>query len=357
MRAFLNFLAFLTAIVFVAAAIAGLLAWPLLQIVTDREALKEALAEFDQLVLDGVPPLVANALEVQARQQGVTGEQIDEAQLRQALQALLPPAWIDAQTETAVDAFYDILEGDRTAAGDVDVQLNMQEVLDNLEGEAGVSLVAVIVNGIPDCPNGVAPAIQDAGDVSFPSCIAAGVPRAAVTQQIHEELVVELQRAPGLLYEAGELHVPVERVLAGSNEAQGVQRLQQIQEAYAQAQQRSWLLWALPLACLILITLFAVRSVSGLGHWWGWPLLLAGGGALLLTLVAPSVITLVLQTAVLPGEVGVLVAPARTLARQVADTLVDVWLGEVYLWSGITVAVGVVLIAIGFLTAPRMQKN
>lgn len=344
-------LAVLVAILFFISATAALLIVPLVGVVTDREAIKTALGELDQVVLDQVPGVVARALQQQAQQQGIPGVALDEAALQTSLQELMPPGWLDAQTETAVDAVYDAIESG--SVENVEVQLDMQPLLQQFQGEAGRQIVATVINGVPDCPEG---ALPSPGNGGLPSCVPPGLPRAALAEQAHGQLVETLRQNPQILAQAGQVRIPLQQ-LAGANNPefqQARQRLERWQRNFQLAQRWTWTLWLIPLGCLMLIALLAVRSLSGLGHWWGWPLLATAVFVFILTLVLPAATTFILRT--LPPGGGALLLGTRDLARSLLDTVTAVWLGRVYVQAGVMLALGLLLVAVGALAGARRHQ-
>ena len=52
---------------------------PLLGIVTNREAMLEALSGLDEVISSAAPRVIADAIEVQAAQSGFDGVAVDEA--------------------------------------------------------------------------------------------------------------------------------------------------------------------------------------------------------------------------------------------------------------------------------------
>lgn len=353
MRGCLRVLAVLTAILFFISATVALLVVPLARAVTDRETIKESLAELDQVMVEAVPPLVARTLEQRAQQLGIPGVDLDEALLQESLQTLLPPGWMEAQTATAVDAVYDAIESG--SVDDVTVQLDMQPVLERLQGDPGRQLVANVIAGIPDCPEGTLP---DLNNDRLPSCIPPTLPRDVVAQQAHDQLMQQLAQNPQFLAQAGRVQIPLGQLTADANNPQAQQareNLQRLQRWFTLARNWSWLLWLIPLGSLLLIGLLVVRSVREWGMWWGWPLVATAVFVFLLTLVLPGVTTFVLRT--LPPIAGTAVLPTGELARTLLDSVLDVWLNHVYLQAGLMLGIGVILVAIGAMAGQQRSSN
>ncbi|MBI4771138.1 MAG: hypothetical protein HY784_12190 [Chloroflexi bacterium] len=111
--------------------------------------------------------------------------------------------------------------------------------------------------------------------------------------------------------------------------------------------------WSLliPLALLLLILLFGVRSLRALGHWWGIPLALGGLLALLPALTYRPLITRVLASGPL-SEVPALVQQETT--RSVLRLAAEIF-RPVLIESLVILAVGLLLVAVGALRRqPRL---
>ena len=337
MRGFLKFLAGLVAILFAATAVLALFLTNLFAIVVDRDLLKESLANLDSLLVETVPTLVAQTLEEQARERGLAPINLDEALLQESMETLLPPGWIEAQTDTAVDTVYDLLEG-----GDLDnaeLEIDTTPLLDRFRGQPGLEIVGNIVNGLPICTEFVNPAELLGPDVTIPACLPPGVPAEQVAQEVHTRLVQTIDSNPQLTSEFGVVRVPLfspEQQAQNAELVQAREQLMRLQRIFSLAKDWGWLLWLLPAGCLALIVLLAVRSWSEWGMWWGWPLVGTAVFVLLLTLVAPSItFAMVRQMPPNPGFDTILLR--QTLFRLVT-AVTDTW------QSRVTVQAAVMLI-------------
>ncbi|MCP5095560.1 MAG: hypothetical protein GY943_08415, partial [Chloroflexi bacterium] len=275
MRGCLQVLAVLVAIVFVITAVIAMLVVPLVRVVTDRDAIKTVLADLDDVVIDVVPSLVAQSIEEQARQQGFTQLDIDEAVMEEAIDALIPPEWLEAQTETAVDALYDMIEtGDMENA---EIEIDTRPLLDRMRGEPGKQVVATIVDSLPVCTEPINPEALLGGDVEIPTCIPPDVLRDELVAQVHTQFVQTLDENPEIMAQAGVITVPIGQVTSESQipEIQQAQaQLEQLNRYFLLAKRWSWTLWLIPVGCLFMILLLVVRSMSTFGYWWGWPLVI-----------------------------------------------------------------------------------
>ncbi len=355
MRGCLQMLAFLAAIVFVITAVIAMLVVPLVRVITDRNAIKDALAELDQVIVAAVPSLVAQTLEEQARQQGLDQLDIDEAVMEEAIDALIPPEWVESQTETAVDAVYDVLE--TGSIDNAEIELDMRPLLERMRGEPGKQVVSSIVDGLPACTEPLSVESLVNGEATIPTCIPPEVPRETVVEQVHTQFVQALDENPEIMAQAGVVTVPIGQIM-GNGQNQDIERsraqLERINRQFLLAKRWIWTLWLIPVTSLFLIVLFVVRSVSSFGNWWGWSLAITAVIVFLLTFIFPTVLSVVLGTAVMPPQAGNLAFPAQEMARQLLDSVTDVWLNRVTLQAALMFGVGLILIAVGVFT--RSQK-
>ena len=352
MRGFLKFLAGLVAILFAATAVLALFLTNLFAIVVDRDLLKESLANLDSLLVETVPTLVAQTLEEQARERGLAPINLDEALLQESMETLLPPGWIEAQTDTAVDTVYDLLEG-----GDLDnaeLEIDTTPLLDRFRGQPGLEIVGNIVNGLPICTEFVNPAELLGPDVTIPACLPPGVPAEQVAQEVHTRLVQTIDSNPQLTSEFGVVRVPLfspEQQAQNAELVQAREQLMRLQRIFSLAKDWGWLLWLLPAGCLALIVLLAVRSWSEWGMWWGWPLVGTAVFVLLLTLVAPSItFAMVRQMPPNPGFDTILLR--QTLFRLVT-AVTDTWQSRVNVQAAVMLILGLVFVLFGYLTRPK----
>lgn len=349
MRGCLRFLAGVVAIGFVMTAVLALFLTNLFAVMADREVFKESLADLDQLVVQAVPAFVAQTLEEQARERGLAPINLDEALLQESMATLLPPGWIEAQADTAVDTVYDLLEG-----GDLEnaeLTIDTTPLLDRFRGQPGLEVVDNIVTSLPPCTQPINPAELLGPNVTIPACLPPGIPTDQVTQEVHTRLVQALDSNPQLTSDFGLVRIPLfppEQEAQNAELIQAREQLLRLQRAFTLAQDWGWLLWLLPIGCLLLIALLAVRSLSELGHWWGWPLLGTAVFVLFIAILFPAVTTFLLrQTSVDPA---VVTTTLRGTMVRLVTAVTDTWLSRVYLQAGFMLVLGVVFVVLGFVT-------
>ena len=224
--------------------------------------------------------------------------------------------------------------------------------------------MATIVAGVPDCTEPLDPAAYLGSDVSIPSCVPVEIPRQVIVDEVHAQFVQTLDANPELIAQSGELRVPLFEVMQGDdpNATAAREQFLRVSRTLTLVQRWGWLLWLFATFSLLMIAMLAVRSLSELGHWWGWPLFLTGALVLLLTFVGPGLVGLVGGTLALSGVDGAVSAPSaaslaqpiRELVQSVLVSVTALWRSRVYVQAGAMLGAGLILIAVGFL-APSKQ--
>lgn len=352
MRSFFQFLAGLVAIFFVITAVLALFLTNLFSVIADRELIKESLSNLDSLVVETVPAFVTQTLEQQARERGLAPINLDEELLQQSMETLLPPGWIEAQADTAVDTVYDMLE-----TGNLDnaeLQIDTTPILDRFRGEPGQAVVSNIIASLPTCTQLINPAELLGPNVTIPDCLPPGVPTEQISQEVHTRLVQALNSNPQLSSEFGVVRVPLFSAAQQAQNAELVQareELLRLQRIFAFMQQWGWFLWLLPFSCLLLITLLAVRSWSEWGLWWGWPMAGTAVLVLFISLIFPAVTTLLLRQ--LPTDPTVLTGSVQQMGVRMITAVTDTWLNRVNVQAAVMFVVGLLLLLLGFVTRNR----
>lgn len=256
-----------------------------------------------------------------------TFENLTQADWEQFLSALLPPEWLKAQTESALDQTFAILA---STAPTPTVTISLVEWKAHLTGEVGVKAFLQLVSVQPPCSQDALRQWVTEGVSELPTCKPPDDVLAAATPQIQAmltEVVADLPDEADLSQmfkgegeeESGETPPP------DSGEAmQGPLPFLQTIRLVARLSP------LVPLILLLLVALFAVRSWKGLMRWWGIPLLMAGLiGAALAAAILPAMkfgyVTFVADK-VPPYLSDGFVQAGLDVAWQIAGTLAG-WIG------------------------------
>ncbi len=346
MRGLTRVLAFLLVVLFVVAVVFNLLVVNLLQIVTDRETVREALTALEDRLVAEAPALVFSAVSEQAQSRGLPADLVDSPEFETAVRELIPPAYIDEQVDLAINSLFDLLEGKTNTA---ELTINTRPLLERFRGDAGRRAIALVLESLPPCTNDAPPAEE----AVVPSCRPEDIPLDVLTARIHEEAVQAVEKSPFVTEQQGELNVS----LMG-NEENGrfsPEQLNRIRRFIQFGQRRAWLFWLVPAACLILILILVIRSLNSLGYWWGTPLLLAGIIGILVGFGVGIVVPRLFATAVPPAPPDT-ITPA-TLIRQILPSLLTPWQTRIFIQSGIMLLFGLLLLAVALLTSDKPEPT
>ncbi|MBX3055226.1 MAG: hypothetical protein KF770_02020 [Anaerolineae bacterium] len=351
MRGCLQATAGFVAALFVLTAVTALIGYNLIVVATDRETVKGLFTGLDEVVRQTAPALIIEAARQEALARGITDLPIDESQLQTAVATVIPPGWMDAQAEAAVDGLYDYLEtGDPANA---EVTLDTRPLLDSLRGAAGQQMVTAVVANLPPCTT-AAPNFTTVGNVDIPDCLPPGTNVQQISGMVHTAVVNAIDQNPEILANAGVVRIP----LIGNDGPTGLSSAQQaqwarVQRNFALARTWGWTLWLAPLACLFLLVLLVVRSLPTWGHWWGWPMVIAAVTVLFFAIITPALLLFLARTAV-PPPTDPLTLPLHQLGLNLVTAVADRWLVRIYFQAGIMLALGVGLILMAFgVTAVR----
>lgn len=352
MRGCLKFLAGVVVIFFVITAVLALFFTNLFAVIANRDLIKESLSNLDELVVETVPTFVAQTLEQQAVERGLAPINLDEALLQESLETLLPPGWLEAQTETAVDTAYDLLETGNLE--NAELVIDTAPLLERLKGEPGKELISNIIVSLPTCTEPVNPAEFFGENVTIPSCLPPEIPADQITQEVHNRLVQTLENSPQIADELGMVRVPL---FPPEQEAQNQELLQEreqllrFQQLFSLAQNWGWMLWLLPAGSLLFILLLAVRSWAEWGNWWGWPLVVTAVFVLMISFLFPAVISFLLQQ--FPTDATMLAGSLQQTGIEIVTAVSDTLLNRINIQAAIMLASGFLFLLLGFATKTR----
>jgi hypothetical protein len=202
------------------------------------------------------------------------------------LSIVLPPDWLQTQTENALNQVFANLDSpDPTAT----VSLSLVELKARLSSQAGVNAFLQIVRAQPPCTSdGLRQ--WTAGELTdLPTCRPPDEIIAAATPQIQALVSGAVANLPDeadvtRLFASGDEREPGE-----TRPSDAAEPAQDPRAALRLIRLGLWLSPLIPIVLLLLIALFGVRSLKGLLRWWGIPLLLAGlSGAVLAGVLLPA---------------------------------------------------------------------
>jgi hypothetical protein len=261
-----------------------------------------------------------------------------------AVAELLPPEWAGTQASRALDALFDFLEtGDPTVAS---LEIDAEPFVAQVRGAAGQRAVLAALQELPTCTATQEGFSVEAGGFLTDICMPPDAPLDQAAGLVHAATIETLDLAPELLTEVGSIQVP----LLGTNTlgSDGLARMQTLRQAFLVGRQRAWMLWFVPLWCLLAIWVLVVRSVGDLGFWWGWLLLIAGIITAFLTFLLPPFATATLLVSMTGGQ-NAGQAPLGRLLSDTLNSIFNLWLPRVLMQAGMLLMASIPLIAISYI--------
>lgn len=352
MRGCSKVLALLMALLFVGTAVLAFFVYNLARVATDREAVKEALN--GQVLLGEVATaIVRQAVQEQVSAQGLPAVVQDSAAIQEAIGNLVPADWAASQTNGVIDAVFNYLETGNEAA--LTISLDMTPLFNNLRGEPGRQIVVSVLQSLPVCTTEQVQIDPQTGQVQIPGCIPPGIDPQVIASQVHGTVVGLLDQNPQVVGQANTISFNLldERNPGAAEARAGLERARSI---FLFARRWSWLVWLLPLMFISLTLLFGARSFSGLGHWLGWPLLLAAGITLVLSLT-PFLFDALFGLVVSQANLGEAGAVAGRFVDATLGALMDILLVRVRVQAAVMLLAGFFWVGVGFIMGWMLRQE
>ncbi len=264
----------------------------------------------------------------------------------QAIRAeALPDEMAEQWISTAVDAVYFWLDSDAPLP---EISWSLSAFKSRLESEHGRNVMEIVFSAMPPCSEDQvadfkATQTAGSGEVPFEMCQFPDPWLSLQVDQFHRSLGLVIAQIPDT-FDLTETFSQQ----AGASDDRMTRIKLQIQFL------RSVMKWVplIPAVILLLVLLFAVRSLKELGRWWGIPLLIGGGFSLLVSMISrTSVLGLVAFGPL--GDVPVLVR----------DELVSVlarlthYIFQPLMWQAVVIVLlGTLLLVVGALVKPKVSE-
>ena len=260
---------------------------------------------------------------------------------RQFRKAVLPDTYIASWINSTVEGFYSWLDSDQRVP---DLGWNMVPVIELMQGPRGKDAVISFYESLPDCTDLQMEEMRtEPGDP---------LPRVKMVEELCKLSTYPHQEQIDVYMEV--LQMVIDRTPQEYNPTRAVLEIEEgVRRPYTlKWQLRRMRLWSdlsllAPLGLLFLILVFGVRSVSGLGQWWGIPLI---GGSLISFVSA--LLFRPLWTGVLAERMPAAVPQTSVLYHQVIENsarLMAQVFNPLRLQSFLVLLVGLGLTVMGFV--------
>ncbi len=293
-------LAGICAILLIITGVAALLAFNIERKAFVSRTYKQAFE--NQHLYERMPEVLGIALSNSiAQRQGNNGllKLITPEQWSTTLTTILPPEELKALTNKVLDSTFDYLNGKTDA-----VVISLQPFKQYMTGPAGVEAVKQILATQPDCTSDqltqMAFAALTGGDLILCN------PPPQALQLMTPLIETQLQIVTSAFPDEATLFSSMDRDSTGDlrprlNFIRLIMKLSPL----------------LPFILLLVIPLFAVRTLTQLLTWWGWPLLVAGMASLLTALFGSPALAWIIQKLIQRQGTGFL---QPILSKAIAET-------------------------------------
>jgi hypothetical protein len=267
------------------------------------------------------------------------------AQWEELIRFLLPAADLQRTTESALEDAFSYLKGERDSASVSMVELKMR-----LMGTAGDELILLLLKAQPPCTEEQKAQINagnfENGGATAIYCAASGETLAKVIPPMRNRLSRVASQIPDRV-------VIFKPPSASNGDKYGREPVTILRALF-----RSMRFIALmPLALLLLVAVFAVRSVKDLLRWWGIPLFIAGLIALGMALAAQPLLDWAWVNMVIENSPPFFSSGFRELGYVLSRSLVEELAKWIMLEAGLMALLGLAAILASRHTGAKLRAT
>ena len=285
---------------------------------------------------------------------------LDQYEWESILIDLIDPNWMQTQTENTLDQIFEII---LTSPDPVNtpIEVSVLEIKSRLAGPEGIQAFNQILNAQDDCSLDQVMGLLQLGlglDASIDTLLCR--PPDYIISELNPVVESFLDAAVTQVPDQVSFTLPASMLqdsVDGTIDPSEIPKpILTIRRTYTLI---SWSL-LLPLVLIILVTIFAVRSLRDLLIWWGATFLAAGGISLIIALILFPTMDLILGRLILNAPINfvlltfMLEIGLGELSRQLASSVVM----SVVIPAGILAAIGFILLLGAYLlrsTSPSME--
>lgn len=275
---------------------------------------------------------------------------LDAAQWELLLREILTHEWVQTQTESIIDQFFEFLDSEETVPS---IRISLVEVKLQLTGRRGVETVMILLEGQPACTEEQLREIKDSFatddlEMDLLSC-----------QPPQEILNTYLTTIEENLQEfVGEL--PDEAIIGENFMEEGSGKRSddedgnlQIGTLMRRVRTNMRLSPIVPVVLLLLIAVFGVRSFRDLLRWWGIPLFISGLVALIISVLSMPIFNWLLRTYVEGQIPGYLSQEFVDFGFEIGRSAMRSFVKTVTIQAGGIALVGLVMTTLSAFIRPR----
>jgi hypothetical protein len=245
------------------------------------------------------------------------------------IKLVLPPKEMQGMVEGGIDQFIAYLNGETDT-----VKLSMTKIKDHLAGQAGIEMIKQILHSQPACTETELSRIL-AGLASGEVIFCNPVDDATLAKML-PNLQGQLDSAESAIPDEAVLIKPPTTSLKPGNNPLGADPIRLIRILRLILH----LSLLVPLAFLLMVTLFAVRSIKSWMLWWGIPFLVSGIMVLTLGIFTQPVITKAWVIFIIPRIPPAFPTEVASIGLDLIRSIVHSLTNGFFLWTTILLAFG-----------------
>ncbi|MGB7872791.1 MAG: hypothetical protein WBL25_00295 [Anaerolineales bacterium] len=294
----------------------------------------------EENVYQRLPDLTAHALSVAAqRTQGGSVlslfRNLSDEQWRIFVSELFPPDVLRVMAEEVVNQIMDYLNGE----GD-NVVLSLVNLKAHLQSAAGIDAIYGMLKTQPDCT------------VEQLTAMATGQADIVLCNPPETILFIDVRPIYEAQIRAAVSVIPEQLMLISP----GINRTQQFRDLrFARTIMR--LSPILPMLCLLMVALFAVRSFGDWLNWWGYPFLSAGLISTSLSAFSGYIAAGTFQIFIAPVLPDLIPSEIVNVFRDLTARVVRNAVEPTLLIAGIMAFIGLIMVLLAFLLRRRLHKS
>jgi hypothetical protein len=270
----------------------------------------------------------------------------------QMLSLILTPAWTKSQAESVVDQFFAFLDSDEEK---LTITVSLVGLKANLTGQEGMQFIRILIDAQPPCTETLLGILLDAaaGDFSPEQLLLCRPP-----EEIMDGLTPTMEAALEIVINDLPDQAILGKKIFGGDENASITAFNE-RSGISFRTVRTMLRFSpfLALICLVLLTVFAVRSLRDLLFWWGIPFTILGLSTLGLGLVALPLIDWGLGTFVLGRIPGALDPDLLTLLIESVELLVQSFVRAIANQAALIAYLGITMTGAGLVVVYRSTKE
>ncbi|MGD2163433.1 MAG: hypothetical protein PVI81_04560 [Anaerolineales bacterium] len=263
--------------------------------------------------------------------------QLSQQEWKQILDLLITPEWISEQAEEVVRGLFQWLEPGGPSSA---IVVDLQPIKGRMGGETGAQVITLMLTSLPPCSQDqiaqLSELLLSGGNVN--QLLVCSPPPEIIRMTLP---ILNQQMSAGVAEIPDQVSVDLSRIGAATDSGEQL-AIHTIRRSLSQGLLVSTVLAAVS---ILMLVVFAVRSLKDLFVWIGWPLLSTGIIALMISLGVRASSGLIFSTFVGFTEVPMFQPETLDFVRELVRAVIGNLLrGSVFLSAGLAISGGCLLI-------------